>query len=149
MVYHIELKMKTFEFEFELLKFSKHLFTSVLSNKNSLDQNMESSIKDLLLKAEEIPILIEKEFTVECCVRGHHIYQFEWDAKIGKELNASQETRPAALVQDKYAMFLKINDVSFGHVPKFLSKICYFDQKHGETIIVRITGERQYSKDLR
>ena len=46
MVYHIELKMKTFEFEFELLKFSKRLFTSVLSNKNSLDQNMESSIKD-------------------------------------------------------------------------------------------------------
>ena len=81
MVYYIELKMKIFEFEFELLQFSKHLFTSVLSDKNNLDQNMESSIKDLLLKAEEIPILIEKEFTVECCVQGHHIYQFEWDAR--------------------------------------------------------------------
>ena len=69
-------------------------------------------------------------------------------AKIGKELNVSQETRPAALVQDKYTMVLKFNDVSVGHVPKFLSKICYFYRKPGGTIIVRITGERQYSKDL-
>ena len=146
MVYYIELKIKSFEFE--LLQFLKHPFTSVLSDKNSLDQNMESSIKDLLLKAEEIPILIEKEFTVECCVRGHHIYQFEWDAKIGKELNVRQETRPAALVRNEYVMVLKFNDVSVGHVAKFLSKIYYFHQKHRGTTIARITGERQYSEDL-
>ena len=63
---------------------------------------MESSIEDLLLKAEETPILIENKFTVKCCVPGHHIYQFEWDAKIEKELTASQKTSPAALIQDKY-----------------------------------------------
>ena len=53
-----------------------------------------------------------------------------------------------SLCNYKYAMVLKFNDVFVGHVPKFLSKICYFYQKHGGTIIVRITGERQYSKDL-
>ena len=30
----------------------------------------------------EIPILVEKEFTAGCFVRGHHICQCEWDAKI-------------------------------------------------------------------
>ena len=30
----------------------------------------------------KIPILVEKEFTAGCFVRGHHIYQCEWDAKI-------------------------------------------------------------------
>ena len=45
-------------------------------------------------------------------------------------------------------MVLKFNDVSVGHVPKFLSKICYFYQKHGRNLLVRITGERQYSDDL-
>ena len=59
-LYHIELKMKAFEFEFELLQFSKHLFTSVLSDKNSLDQNMESSIKDLLLKLKKYQYLLKK-----------------------------------------------------------------------------------------
>ena len=53
-----------------------------------------------------------------------------------------------SLCNYKYAMVLKFNDVSVGHVPKFLSKICYIYQKHGGTIIVRVTGERQYSKDL-
>ena len=130
MVHHIEPKMKTFEFEFKLLQFLKHLFTSVLSDKNGLDQNMESSVKDLSLKAEETPIFIEKEFTVECCVRGHHIYQFEWDAKIGKKLNASQETRPASLVQDKYAMVLKFNDVSIRFV--FYQKYVIFTKNTEE-----------------
>ena len=54
-----------------------------------------------------------------------------------------------SLYNYKYTMDLKFHNVSVGHVPKFLSKICYFSQKHGGMIIVRITGERQYSKDLR
>ena len=79
-----------------------------------------------LLEDDEMPIVIEKEFTVECCVRGHHVYQVDWDAKIGSELKAIYETRPGALVQDKYAMALRFNDVTVGHVPKILSEITYF-----------------------
>ena len=46
--------------------------------------------------------------------------------KIESELKASHETRPGALVQEKYAMVLKYNDVTVRHVPKSLSKITHF-----------------------
>ena len=35
--------------------------------------NMES-LEDLLLNANDIPI-IEQDFLVEFCLRGHHVYQ--------------------------------------------------------------------------
>ena len=79
---------------------------------------MESLVV-LLLNAKDIPILIEREFTV-----------------------------PGALVQDKHAIALKQKDVIVGHIPKFLSKITYFYLKHGGDLLVEITGKRQYSGDL-
>ena len=102
----------------------------------------------LLLNAKDIPILVEREFTVECCVRGHHVYQKKWEAEIGSKLTAQYETRPGALVQDKYAIALKQKDVIVGHIPKFLSKITYFYLKHGGYLLVEIIGKRQYSRDL-
>ena len=77
------------------------------------------SLAVLLLNAKDIPILIEREFTV-----------------------------PGALVQDKYAIALKQKDVIVGHIPKFLCKITYFYLKHGGDLLVEITGKRQYSGDL-
>ena len=87
--------------------------------------------------------MVEREFTVECCVRGHHVYQKEWEAEIGSKLTAQYETRPGALVQDKYAIVLEQKDVIVGHIPKFLSKITYFYLKHGGDLLVEIIGKRQ------
>ena len=92
--------------------------------------------------------MVEREFAVECCVRGHHVYQKEWEAEIGSKLTAQYETRPGALVQDKYAIALKQKDVIVGHIPKFLSKITYFYLKHSGDLLVEIIGKRQYSRDL-
>ena len=36
----------------------------------------------------------------------------------------------------------------FGHVPKFLSKITYFFLKLEGDLVVKITGQRRYSRDL-
>ena len=36
--------------------------------------NMES-LEDLLLNANDIPIIIEQDFLVEFFLRGHHVYQ--------------------------------------------------------------------------
>lgn len=44
------------------------------------------------------------------------------DAKIGSESKAIHETRPGAIELFKYAMVVRFNDVTVGHVPKFLSK---------------------------
>ena len=81
-----------------------------------------------MLKADEIPIIIEKELTVKCCVRGHRVYQIEWDAKIGSKLKASHETAPGTLGKNKYAMALKYNDVTVEHVSKYLSKITFLSE---------------------
>ena len=106
------------------------------------------SLEVLLLNAKDTPILVEREFTVECCVRGHHVYRKKWEAEIGSKLTAQYKTRPGALVQDKYAIALKQKDVTVGHIPKFLSKITYFYLKHGGDLLVEIIGKRQYSRDL-
>ena len=90
-----------------------------------------------LLNAKDIPILVEREFTVECCVRDHNVYQKVWEAEIGSKLTAKYETRPGALVQDKYAMAPKQKDV-----------ITYFYLKRGGDLLVEIIGKRQYSRDL-
>ena len=50
----------------------------------------------------------------------------QWNVKVESELKARHEIRPGALLQDKYAMVLKYNDVTVGHVPKTLSKTTYF-----------------------
>ena len=92
--------------------------------------------------------MVEREFTVECCVRCHHVYQKEWETEIGRKLTAQYETRPGALVQDKYLIALKQKDVIVGHIPKFLSKITYFYLKHGGDLLVEIIGKRQHSRDL-
>ena len=96
-------------------------------------------------KILNIPIMIEKEFTVERCVRGHHVYKSKWEAKVDSELKACHETRLGALTEDKYAMALKHKDVTVGHVPKFLSKITYFYLKHGRNLQVKIIGKKQFS----
>ena len=67
--------------------------------------------------------MIEKELINDCCIRGYHVYKdADCGAKIGSILKVRSETRPAALVEDKYALALTFNDQTIGHVPKFLSK---------------------------
>ena len=105
-------------------------------------------LTDQILKSDVIPIVTEKEIEVEYCVRGHHVYESNWDAKTGSKLKPCHEKRPSALVEDKYAMVLKFNDTTAGHVPKFLSKITYFFLKLGGDLVVKITGQRRYSRDL-
>ena len=44
------------------------------------------SLTDQILKSDVIPIVTEKELEVECCVRGYHVYESNWDAKTGSKL---------------------------------------------------------------
>jgi len=105
------------------------------------------NLTDLILECDIIPILVEKELAIECCIRGYHVYQ-DQDTKIGNTLKVSHETRVAALVEDKYAMAVKSDDKTIGHIPKDLSKITYFFLKKDGKFNVKITGPRQYSRDL-
>ena len=66
-----------------------------------------SLLNSFLVKDLEIPIFVEKEFTVQCCIRGYHTYQAQWNAEVGAKLNTVPDTRPAALAEDKYAIAVK------------------------------------------
>ena len=53
-------------------------FIRILTSKKDLVfqmtcTNMEN-LEDLLLDANDMSIMIEKEFTAACCVRGFHVY---------------------------------------------------------------------------
>ena len=99
----------------------------------------------------EIPIILEREreFSAACCIRGYHIYNWtQWTAEIGSILTSEPEKRPGALVEDKYAIAFISNNQTVGHVPKFLSKLTFFFLKHGDTLTVKVTGERRYSFNL-
>ena len=88
-------------------------FIRILTSKINFSFDMKctnlDSLEYLLLNANDIPIMTEKEFIVECCVRCHHVYQSKCKAKVDSELKPYHETRPGALVKDKYAVALKHN----------------------------------------
>ena len=108
---------------------------------------VDSLINALLVKDLEIPVFVEKEFTVQCCIRGYHIYQAQWNAEIGAKLITAPEDRPGALVEDKYAIAVKNDGKTVGHVPKFLTKLTFFFLKNGGKL--HVTGSRRYSVDLK
>ena len=109
----------------------------------------ENLTQTLLIKDLEIPIILEREFSAACCIRGYHVYNWtQWTAEIGSIFTSKPEKRPGTLVKDKYAIAIISNNEIVGHVPKFLSKLTFFFLKHGATLTVKVTGERRYSFDL-
>ena len=89
----------------------------------------DSLIKALLVKDLEVPVSVEKEFNVRCCIRRYDIYQTQWNADIGARLPIAPETRPAALVEDKSAIAVINNGKIVGHIPKLLTKLTLFFPK--------------------
>ena len=105
----------------------------------------DSLIKALLVEDLEIPVFVEKEFNVRCCIRGYHIYQIQWNTGIGARLTTAPETRPGALAEDKYAIAVISNGKTVGHVPKFT----FFFLKNAGKLHITVTGPRRYSADLK
>ena len=107
-----------------------------------------SLLSSLLIKDLEIPVILEKEFTVQCCIRGYHIYQSQWNAEVGAELGAVPDTRTTTLVKDKYAIAVKNGEQTVGHIPMFLSKLTFFFLRYDGKVSIKVNGPRRYSVDL-
>ena len=90
-----------------------------------------------------------KRIYCSCCIRGYHTYQAQWNAEVGAKLNTAPDTRPAALVEDKYAIAVKHYEQTVGHVPKFLSKLTFFFLKHCGKVIIKVNRPKRYSVDLK
>ena len=107
-----------------------------------------SLLSSLLIKDLEIPVILEKEFTVQCCIRGYHTYQLQWNVEVGAELGAVPDTRTTALVKDKYAIAFKNGEQKVGHIPMFLSKLTFFFLRYDGKVSIKVNGSRRYSVDL-
>ena len=107
-----------------------------------------SLLSSLLIKDLEIPVIPEKEFTVQCCIRGYHTYQSQWNAEVGAELGAVPDTRTSALVKDKYAIAVKNGKQTVEHIHMFLSKLTFFFLRYDGKVSIKINGPRMYSVDL-
>ena len=84
-------------------------------------------------------------FTFTSCVRGYHVYKDIWNPTVGETLNCECEARNA---QDPYAVCLRKDDNTVGHVPRVISCICMLFLRRGGFIEATVTGPRRYSQDL-
>ena len=90
---------------------------------------MTEPLNEALLanELEEIPIIVEREFRIQCSIRGFHIYKWKrWNPEVGSILTTIPEIRPGALVEDRYAIAIQHDKETIGHVPKILSKYTFF-----------------------
>jgi len=86
------------------------------------------------------------EFITDTCVRGFHVYQDVWRPAIGEELRCERDEDND---KDRYAVAIIKPSVGIvGHVPRYISRLCYHFIMHGGEIYSIITGTRQYSWDL-
>ena len=75
-------------------------------------------------------------FGKESCVRGYRIYQEQWEATIGEELECQRERGNAA---DAYAVSVIKEGVIIGHLPRRISHICMLFIRRGRAIHCRVT----------
>ena len=87
----------------------------------------------------EIPVVLKRYYEeAECCIRGFHFYKESWQPKEGD-----------ILLHEKYAIALKNkNGLTVGHVPKLMTKHCYFFLKYNGKIRANVNGAIRYCRDL-
>ena len=87
------------------------------------------SVKDILC-LEEIPLILEKNFSMDVFVMGHRVYKKTWTPSFGENLDTAMQPED---IKDKYAVavYQKGKDVVTGHLPlgqsgNFAKTIFYF-----------------------
>ena len=79
-------------------------------------------------------------------MRGHHIYQEEWEAAISEELQCEREKKNA---KDPYSAVAVVRDnVIVGHLPRKISRTSALFIKRKGKIRCKVVGTRRYFVDL-
>ena len=74
---------------------------------------------------------------VETVIRGYHAYLLNHELTLGEVCIV--ESDPNGLVHDKYCLkFVAPNGQTVGHVPKFMSKLCFLRHFHNKVIGVLV-----------
>lgn len=83
-----------------------------------------------------------ESFTVESVVRGHHVYKSTWTPEIGQTLQTAAEE---ANREDRYAVSVTLSGQIVGHIPREISKTCWYFIHHNGSIEGEVTGKRKLS----
>ena len=62
-----------------------------------------------------------EELARTCCIRGYHVYEETWEATCGEVLVCERDIRN---VEDRYAVAVKKDGTTIGHLPRIVSRIC-------------------------
>ncbi len=73
-------------------------------------------------------------------VRGHHIYKELWTPAVGETLQIRVEDHNE---HDEYAVAVVKGGSTVGHVPRGMSRVCWFFLNRGGHMSCQITGHRK------
>ena len=76
-------------------------------------------------------------------IRGYHVYSTIWEAESGEILTTIQER---GNVHDRFAVAVKKERLTVGHLPIEMSKFCWFFIRRGGSITCEVTGPRRRSR---
>ena len=82
---------------------------------------------------------------INSCVRGHHVYKARWTPVLGEQLQCHREVGNE---RDCYAMAVKKDTLTVGHLPKRISKLTWYFVRRGGSITCEVSGRRRFSCDL-
>ena len=85
-----------------------------------------------------------KELRKDSVVRGHHVYKSVWAPVIDEKLNLEREE----LNKHEYAVAVRKNGETVGHVPRSFSRISWYFLKNAGEIQCVITGKRKHRLGL-
>ena len=84
-------------------------------------------------------------FEYDSVIRGYHIYKEIWEASHGETFDCVRETGNRF---DPFAVAVIRDGEIIGHVPKLISAAASLFLRHSGSIKCKVTGSRQYSRDL-
>ena len=77
---------------------------------------------------------MDREFEVfvhPASIRGYHVYCSIWEAEADELLSTLQDR---GNVHDRFAVAVKKEGLTVGHLPREVSKLCWFFIRRGGTI---------------
>ena len=79
---------------------------------------------------------------IQSCICGYHVYQRIWYPTLGKILGTARERDNT---HDRYAVAVLEAGMCcvVGHLPRVISRECYFFLRSGGTITAEVTGRRR------
>ena len=82
------------------------------------------------------------QLTVSTAVRGYHVYKDVWFPELAETFHCQQDTNNK---HDRYAVSVFVSADALetvGHLPREISKVCFYFLQHDGSIRGEVTGRR-------